>query len=348
MKRRILLAFFACFLAVWSFAQADLQPAAIVNLTRTEPITVRQLRTEVERFERGVGRPLNERERREVLDVMINERLAVQAAERDRVSITENELNQQMNQLRAQMAQQLGRQPTDAEFAEAIRNESGLEMPAFREQMRRQLLVQKYLVTQKQDSIESNIRIPTEQEIQREFNLARSDFVRPETVRISVIQVPYGPDAASRTRARTQIDGLLREIGTSSARFNEVITRSQAPNSGFMGGDFGFVPRNREAMQTIGEVFFNTAFNLRQGEISGVIEGPLGFQIMMITETFAMRNLELDDIFQLGTRVTVRDFIGNTLLQRRQMEALNQASQELVAELRAGRTFQIFERNLSW
>jgi hypothetical protein len=61
-----------------------------------------------------------------------------------------------------------------------------------------------------------------------------------------------------------------------------------------------------------------------------------------------MKNLELDDTFQLGSRVTVRDYIGNILLQERQMETLQKATQELVTELRAGKTFQVFERNLTW
>ena len=347
MKRILFSALLASFLAVWGFAQADLQPAAIVNLTRTEPITVRQLRTEVERMERSARRTLSEQERREVLDVMINERLAIQAAERDRVTISENEINQQVNQLKAQMVQAIGRQPTDAEFATAIRNETGLEIPAFREQLRRQLVVQKYLMAQKQSTIE-NVRIPTEEEIVSTFNLSRSDFVRPETVRFSMIQVPFGADAAAKTRGRELADRLSREIGNNAAKFDEVSLRGQAANSGFQAGDGGYLPRNREAAQIVGQEFINTAFSLSQGEVSRVIEGQIGYQIIKITETYAMRSLELDDIFQLGTRMTVRDYIGGTLLQQRQMAVLAQASQELVAELRAGRTFQVFDRNLTW
>jgi parvulin-like peptidyl-prolyl isomerase len=347
MKRILFSALLASFLAAWGFAQADLQPAAIVNLTRTEPITVRQLRTEVERMERSARRTLSEQERREVLDVMINERLAIQAAERDRVTISENEINQQVNQLKAQMVQAIGRQPTDAEFATAIRNETGLEIPAFREQLRRQLVVQKYLMAQKQSTIE-NVRIPTEEEIVSTFNLSRSDFVRPETVRFSMIQVPFGADAAAKTRGRELADRLSREIGNNAAKFDEVSLRGQAANSGFQAGDGGYLPRNREAAQIVGQEFINTAFSLSQGEVSRVIEGQIGDQILKITETYAMRSLELDDIFQLGTRMTVRDYIGGTLLQQRQMAVLAQASQELVAELRAGRTFQVFDRNLTW
>jgi len=347
MKRLLFSTFLAFFLAGLVFAQADLQPAAIVNLTRTEPITVRQLRTEVERMERSARRTLNEQERREVLDVMINERLAIQAAERDRVTISENEITQQVNQLRAQMVQAIGRQPTDAEFATAVRNETGLEIPAFREQLRRQLIVQKYLMAQKQSTIES-IRIPTEEEIVSTFNLSRSDFVRPETVRFSMIQVPFGADAAAKTRARELADRLVREIGGSASKFDEVSLRGQAANSGYQAGDGGYLPRNREAAQIVGQEFITVAFSLSQGEVSRVIEGQIGYQIIKITETYGMRSLELDDIFQLGTRITVRDYIGNTLLQRRQMEVITQASQELVAELRAGRTFQVFDRNLAW
>ena len=347
MKRIIFSALLASFLAVWGFAQADLQPAAIVNLTKSEPITVKQFRTEVERMERSARRPLTEQERREVLDAMINEKLAIQAAERDRITISENEVNTQVNQLKAQMVQAIGRQPTDAEFATAIRNETGLEIPAFREQLRRQLTVQKYLMSKKQSTIE-NVKVPTEEEIVREYNLARSSFVRPETVRFSMIQVEYGADAAAKTRARELAGRLVGEIGSSASRFDEVALRGQAANAGFKAGDGGYLPRNREAMQIVGEDFFNTAFRLKQGEVSGLIEGQIAYQIIKITEAYTMRNLELEDIFQLGSRMTVRDYIGGTMLQRRQMEVLTQASQELVAELRAGRTFQVFDRNLTW
>jgi hypothetical protein len=78
------------------------------------------------------------------------------------------------------------------------------------------------------------------------------------------------------------------------------------------------------------------------------MEGGRGYQIIKVTETYEMKNLEMDDIFQLGTRMTVRDYIGNSLLQERQQAVMTQASQELVTELRTGRTFQVFEKNLVW
>jgi parvulin-like peptidyl-prolyl isomerase len=347
MKRIAFFALFSLFSAIWCFAQTDLQPVAIVNLLKSEPITVKQFRTEVEKMEKSARRSLNDKERREVLDSMINERLAIQAAERDKITVSENEVNQQINQLRNQMAQTIGRQPTDAEFAAAIKNETGLDMTAFRDQARRQLVMQKYLMSKKQSTFE-NIKPPTDADIVSAFNLTKSQFVRPDTVRFSMIQIEYGPDAASKTKARELADRLVREIGSSPSKFDEVVLRGQASNTGYQAGDGGYLPRNMEAAQIVGQDFITTAFNLKQGEVSKLMEGVRGYQIIKVTETYAQKNLDLDDIFQLGTRMTVRNFIGNSIMQERNMEALKKATEELIAELRAGRTFQIFERNLSW
>jgi parvulin-like peptidyl-prolyl isomerase len=347
MKRLIYFFVFFTFLGGMGFAQSDLQPVAIIRLTKSEPITVKQYRTEVERMEQTARRALTPAERRQVLDVMINEKLALQAAERDRITISDNEINQQIQQLRSGMVEQVGRQPTDAEFAIAVRNETGLDVAAFRDQLRRQMIVQKYLMSKKQNTIES-IKTPTEEEIRSTYNLAKTQFVRPETVRFSMIQIPFGADAAEKTQARALADRLVREIGSNATKFDEAVVRGQSPNAGYQAGDGGYLPRNMQAQQVVGAEFINTAFTLKQGEVSKLIEGPRGFQIIKVTETYEQKNLEMDDVVQLGTRTTVRDYIGNSLLQERQQAVLEKATTELVTELRTGNPFQVFENNLSW
>ena len=90
------------------------------------------------------------------------------------------------------------------------------------------------------------------------------------------------------------------------------------------------------------------AFNLRQGEVSRLIEGPDTFRIIKVTEIYEQKILELDDIYQLGINVTVREYIGNTMWQERQQAALAQATAELIAELRAAASVNIMENNLNW
>jgi parvulin-like peptidyl-prolyl isomerase len=347
MKRVVIFTLFSLLTAVWCFAQSDLQPAAIVNLTKSEPITVKQFRTEVENMEKANGRKLIVNEQKEVLDAMINERLALQAAEKDKIAVADSEINQQVNQLKNQMAQALGRQPTDAEFATAIKNQTGLELPAFRDKLRKQLVVQKYLMSKKQSTIES-IKMPSETDIVNQYNLAKAQLVRPDTVRISMIQAVYGQDASSKTKAKELIDRLAREIGTNPSKFDEVFIRGQAPNSGYYAGDEGYLPRSMQTAQIVGQEFINIAFSLKQGEVSRVIEGQRGYQIIKVTETYAQKNLDLDDIVQPGSRVTVREYIGNSLLQEEQTKVLARATKELIDDLRKNKPFQIFEKNLGW
>ena len=363
MKRIISLFILGFSITAMGFAQTDLQPVAIVSLTRSEPITVRQLRTQCEVLAwqnlvpqlvripttaeiSGFVQQLNRDQRRQILDVMINERLALQAAERDRITVTENELNQHISPLRAQLAQMLGRPATEEEFAQQVRNEFGMDLPAFRENLRRQLITRKYLMFKKEDLINS-IRPPTEAEIVREFNISRSELVQPDTVRIHMIQVPYGPDTASRNRARDLTQRLSNEIGTDPARFDAVALRAQTPNSGFQANDIGYVPFNAQARMAMGQDFLDVAFNLRQGEVSRTIEGQQGFQIIKVTENHSMKHLGLDDLILDNSGMTVRQFLTQVMSAQREQEIFARAQQELVIELRAGNPFQIMENNLS-
>jgi len=364
MKRYIIIFILVVFSSMIAVAQTDLQPVALVNLTKSEPITVKQLKTEVEKYfwqsiATRTGRVPTATElnrevqncsmevKRQVLEILINDRLAIQAAERDKITVTDNEVNQQITQLKAQMAQTIGRQVTDEEFAKAIKNETGQDLPAFRDTMRRQGIVQRYLLTKKQDLF-SNMKQPTNEEIIGIYNLSKAQFVRPEMVRFSMIQVPYGPDAASKNRAKELTDRLVREIGSDPSKFDEVVVRGQAANSGYQAGDGGYVPRNAEAQQAAGANFMNAAFSLRQGEVSRLIEGVAGYQIIKVTENLPQKALELDEITAPGSRVTVRQYIAANLLNQRQQEILDRASKELIIELRAGNPFRIMENNLNW
>jgi parvulin-like peptidyl-prolyl isomerase len=344
MKRFLPFVLFGFALVASLSAQMDLQPAAIVRLTKSEPITVKQLRSEVERMETQTRRKLGPAERRQILDVMINERLAIQAAERDKITVTENELNQQIQQLRDQLRQSLGHAPTDDEFARAIRDETGLELNVFRDQMRRQAIIQRYLVSKKQDILQS-VKTPTEAEVVDFYNNNKTQFVRPDTVRISMILVPFGQD---KTKAKALADRLIREIGSSASKFDEAVLKSQAPGSGYQGGDAGYLPRNEQAQQRVGTELLRTAFSLKQGEVSPLVESPQGYNILKVTETLEMKALGLDDMVQPGAGMTVKKYIENYLSQQRQQEVLAKAQQELVTELRTGNPFQIFEANLNW
>jgi len=152
----------------------------------------------------------------------------------------------------------------------------------------------------------NSIKKPTDAEISTEYTLIRSQLARLDTVRFSMIQVPYGPDTVSKTRAKNVAEQLIREIGSSPSGFDEAVRRGQANNSGYQAGDAGYLPQSPEARSVVGQALLNTAFTLQQGQVSGLIEGIQGYQVIKITEKHAAKNLALDDIIQLGTTTTVK------------------------------------------
>jgi parvulin-like peptidyl-prolyl isomerase len=341
-----------CFLflsAAFLPAQNDLKTVATVTLTKTEPITVKMLKEQVRQMESALGQTLNVEMRREVLNSMINERLALQAAERDKIVVTDGELNQQLNALRAQMAQMLGRNPTDAEFNDALRQQTGLEPAAYREQARKLLTVQKYLLAKKQDVLRS-IKEPTDTEIAREYDRKSSDLVQPETLEFSAIVFPVSNDG-ERNKKREDANKAAREINNSPEAFDEKLQRGKAPNAGYNVAQRSILQKNSAGQQRAGQAFMDEAFMLAQGKISKVLEissgQARGFYIIKITGKYPKKFLGIDDT-HLVYGETVRVVLREAIMQERQQEVLTRAQQELVEELRKGNPYKIFEENLNY
>lgn len=343
--------------AAGAFAQNDMQTVATVRLTKTESITVKQLKIEVDNIQKATGKTLNTAERREVLDSMINQRLALQAAERDRVSVTDAELNQQLNEYRSQLAGRLGRNPTETEFADAIRQQSGMDLPAFREQYKKNLVVQKYLIEKKRDLLQS-AKPPNEAEIKAFYQKNASDFVQPETVEFSAIVFPYETDS-EKAAARADANKMLKEIGGNASVFDEKVLQGKIPNGSWTAATGQLLPRNAPG---VSDDFIKSAFSLEQGKVSGLLElslgKPTGFCVIKVTGKYPMKPLGLDDVIlnvppewqaQLqGRPLTVRMFIQAGLSQQKQQEVIMKAQEELINDLRKGQTFSINDKFIEY
>jgi hypothetical protein len=349
MKKHIAVVFFLFLSAAFLPAQNDLKTVATVTLTKTEPITVKMLKDQVKQVEAAMGQPLDAAERREVLDSMINERLAIQAAERDRIVVTDAEVNQQLNEMRSQLAQMLGKPPTDAEFAAVLRQQTGMDLPAYREQAKKSLTIQKYLLAKKQDVLRS-ITEPTAQEIEKEYDMNSTELVQPETLEFSAIVFPVSNNN-ERNKKREEANKAAREINNSAEAFDEKLQRGKAPNAGYNVAQRSILQKNSAGQQRAGQVFMDEAFALSQGRVSKVLEipsGPMrGYYIIKVTSKYPKKFLTLDDT-HLGYGETVRVVLRESIMQRKQQELLTRAQRELVDELRKGNPYKIFEENLNY
>jgi hypothetical protein len=358
MKKYLCLCAFSFFGGFFLFPQdVDLQTVATVNLTKTEPILVKQLRTRVEAIEKATGRKLSTDEKREILNGMIDEMLILQAAARDRVSVEEGTVNQQIEDLRTQLTQQAGRRPTDVEFAEAVKAQTGLDLSGFREQMKKQLVFQKYLM-EKKGSILQAAKPPSDAEILSEYNQWKTSadgiarLTQEETIQFAAIVFPYEKDA-DKPKARNGAEALEKEIGGSVLQFDKKV---QQQSNEYRATTAGIMQKNKKAQSEVGQAFMDTSFGLKYDpktgatEVSKVIEVPTGtargFYIIKITAKYPFKSpLALDDtMIQYGT--TVRDVVRAALAQEKQQDAIVKAQGELTAELRKNTPFKINEQFL--
>ncbi|GHU21352.1 hypothetical protein FACS1894172_19060 [Spirochaetia bacterium] len=255
-----------------------------------------------------------------VLNEMIDELLLIQAAEQERITVGQGEVNAYLRQIRNVVASQLGHEPTDEEFAAAVKSNNGMTLPEFQEQLRRQMMIQRYVMSKYPSGMSVN---PTEEQIQAAYESSRSTFVRPATIRYNAIL----------TSSRDRANQLQAEIRTNPDTFDAVFWRA---GSDYQVQENQYLPRVDQAQQAFGPAFVNAVFALEPRRVSGAIETPDGFAIVKVTEKFDVKFLELDDPVQLGNDLSVREYIRNSLSQ--DAAAFEKARVELVSELRKGGT----------
>lgn len=340
------------------FAQADLQPIATVTLTRSEPITLKQLRTRCDAYQQEQGRALTLDERKRVLDTMINERLVVQAAERDGVRVTDAEVNQQFA---AMLSQQVGRTITEAEFATLVQRQTGMGMDDFmRAQngmslaeykmfLRNELFAQRYLMVKNEAELQ-RLPAPTDSDIRTHYEKRKLNFVQPDMAKLFLVVVPKtGADAL---RKATEMQTQLKQNPRAAV---EIRARSKEPNSGYQVGDL-YINKNETAAAELGISMdaLLKIFAMNKDAVSDVSETSGDYQTFVMVDKYPAKILNLDDVIQPGTTTTVYEAIRAELFMAVRRDFLAGALARMITDLRKPENFRILrsgadlDRTLSW
>ena len=132
-----------------------------------------------------------------------------------------------------------------------------------------------------QDVIEKTIAV-TESEIKSYFDQNQSNLAAKEERRAShiLITAPKEMNDADKAKAKEKALLLLDLVKKSPAQFADVAKKnSQDPGSAVNGGDLGFFARGAMV-----KPFEDTAFNLKKGEISGLVQSDFGFHIIQLID----------------------------------------------------------------
>ncbi|HAS51537.1 MAG TPA: peptidylprolyl isomerase, partial [Gammaproteobacteria bacterium] len=121
---------------------------------------------------------------------------------------------------------------------------------------------------------------PTEEEIYQYYRQYPEFFGIPGMVRVSQIQFRWPENASEQDKAavRTKAEDALKRLQANAA-FADVATElTENPRGKVAGGDLGFLQLDKDPWLQ------KAVANLKIGQFSGVLESPVGYEIVLLQE----------------------------------------------------------------
>lgn len=329
------------------FAQVIDRPVATVRLTTTTVITQRQIQAKIDLLEQELGVAMTREQKMSLLNSEIDTELIMQAAQRDGISASTEEINAAIAQQRQSLG--VGSNVSEQQFQQLILQQAQLTWTEYRDRLSRRIVQEKF-IAQDNQALLSRAYTPTEAEITSTYEENATEFLSPAYARFDHIFIDTRNLNAQEKSARQQrMQNFLTQVRSGGVSAFDQLVQASLDDPSYSGGDFGFLPRGEQStQQLLGRPFVDAVFALNEGAFSGVLESNLGYHIVRITQKRSPRLLGLGDPVSPGGSLTVRQQIVQYLQVQKSQERLAQAVSASSAKLREQAEVQIFDQNISW
>jgi parvulin-like peptidyl-prolyl isomerase len=343
MMRKFLPALFAALCVATIGAQTTIdKPAATIKLTRQEVVSVRQIKADVDRLEKAAGIKFTVDQIKQVLDARINSLLFVQFCEREKISVTDAEINNAL----AQMKSSLGAKATDADLETQLRASGVFVEPKI--YVRQRLLFEAYVQSKRSDELKAVLVPPTADEILKAYDLAKASLVRPDTMRVSVLYVDTrGQSDADAKKAKDTIQSISAALKINPLKFDEYALRA-GDAAGYKSIPSLYMEKTTQNRSLFGADLFDIVFKLKVGDISALVESPTGYRIVRANEFLPQKQLGLSDPVPGNQNTTIQQFIAYQVASDKEAKFMDKLETDLIAKLRAEATIKTFDENLKW
>ncbi len=319
-------------------------PAATVRLTKTTPILVSDLEAEVARYQasaRQSGADPASVDPLQILNLLINNELFRQGAARDGVKITDSMIDQAYASQKTNIESSYGQKLTDDEFKQVVNSNFG-SVDLYKKMIGEQLMVDTYVRMKKASDLNKPVSI-AESEVSSFYRKNKTQFISPETVKLSHIFIPYAEDDATNNKNKDTLVRVAQQLRYGTLSFEKaVVEYSQDTRSKNKAGDIGWLTMDDEqARLGLGDGFFDMAFSTDVGSTSDVVASNTGFHILKILAYNETKILGLDDPINPDTTSTIRDYITSQLTGAKQQEVYYSAINALVEDLRKSASVNI-------
>ncbi len=242
-----------------------------------------ELETAIKGVEGRAGSPIPPERHDEVVRGLIDQLVAFhvlsQEAHARKLDATDTDVQARIGQFK-------GGFPDEQGFQQALAAQ-GMTLDQLQKQTRMGLEVSKVL------DAEVNSKIAVQDaEVDAFYKENTERFKQGETVHAShiLIGVPQGADAATKAAARAKAQAILKQV-KAGGDFAALAKANSQDGSAQNGGDLGFFPKGQ-----MEPTFEKTAFSLKPGTTSGLVETPFGFHIIKVLEKRPPRTAPLEEV----------------------------------------------------
>jgi peptidyl-prolyl cis-trans isomerase SurA len=331
-------------------AQVIDQPVARVKLTKTDIIYQARFIKFVEKYEKQLNKKITIEEKKQVLDKLIEEKLLIQAAQQDKISASQGEIDAKIKQFKQLLEYQEGKTYSDDDFRKYITSQSEITWDEFIETIKNSILQQNYLMAKKGDEIKGKAKAPTEDEIEAYYKDNQKSFIAPEMLKFKqIVVLTKGKDDDTKKKSLERVKEIYKELQKGGAfdNYNEVYVKGITQQMGALYIETW--QRDDEQRKTAyGANFFNSIFKLNEGALSDIIESNVGYHIVQVIKKYPFSVLGLEDKIPPQYTQTVREKVKEGLVQKKEYDALQGAYVEMIAELKKKADIKIFEDKLTW
>ena len=217
----------------------------------------------------GTGQEVRAR----ILEDLLLQKLMLNQAEMDSITVTDEQVDAELNRRIQRFVSRVGSQDKlEAMF--------GKSMAEIKEEVR-QASKDNMLQEQVQMKIMENV-VVTPKEVRNFYNEIPKDSLPTIDPTFEIVQIVKRPPVSidEKLQVKDRLYQIRKRILDGESSFATMaVLYSEDPGSARQGGELGFAGKGVYATE-----FENVAFNLRDGEISDVVETQFGFHIIQLIE----------------------------------------------------------------
>jgi peptidyl-prolyl cis-trans isomerase SurA len=203
-----------------------------------------------------------------ILDQLIDEKLVKQEADSLEIVIEKKDIDMAIRETRET------NKLSEDQFKQILADE-GMSLEKYRGQLNDQMKKMRLL----DQEIKSKVQV-AKKEIEEYHKEHKDEFDAPPEVRLQqvLLMIPSEASTQEIDRIRGKAEDILQKI-RNGENFNAMVKLHSQDSSAAAGGDMGAFKKG-ELMPVLDE----TAFGLKKGEVSSVIQSPMGFHILRVLD----------------------------------------------------------------